>query len=183
MMAPMSRHLSRMEVEVEVDGHLWRQVADLADSGAEDAHYVVTRRDDGASVVEFGDGVHGQRPPSDSTLGVRYRHGSAYASVLLQQGRVVIDADVVEEPSGGTAGVHRGTVLDNADPLVQQRLLVRVPDVTGDESIWAAACLPGPGTQEVPAVGDGVWIAFEADDASRPVWLGRRTTGAEPAAG
>ncbi len=63
-----------------------------------------------------------------------------------------------------------------ADPLMQRRLLVRVPDFSGDELMWAAACLSVPGTQEVPAVGDGVWIALESCDPSRPIWLGQRIT-------
>ncbi len=146
----------RNEFEIEVEGHPWHQVTDLAGSGAEDPHYLVSRRDDGASVIEFGDG--------------------AYSSVLLQQGRVFIDTDVREEPVRATCGVYRATVLENADPLMQRRLLVRVPDFSGDEPMWAAACLSVPGTQEVPAVGDGVWIALESCDPSRPIWLGQRIT-------
>ncbi len=84
---------------LEVDGHPWRRVADLADSGAQDRHYAVCRRADGASVVELGDGVHGQRPPPGSSVGVRFRRGGGYSSVLLQEGRVVIDADWSEEPT------------------------------------------------------------------------------------
>ena len=166
----------RNEFEIEVEGHPWHQVTDLAGSGAEDPHYLVTRRDDGASVIEFGDGVHGRRAPSNSSIGVRYRHSGAYSSVLLQQGRVIIDTDVSEEPVRAMCGVYRATVLENADPLMQRRLLVRVPDVSGDEHVWAAACLPVPGTQEVPAVGDRVWIALESCDPSRPIWLGQRIT-------
>jgi|GEM_PF-1233499 len=166
----------RNEIEVEVDGHPWRQVTDLAGSGAEDPHYLVSRRDDGASVIEFGDGVHGRRPPSNNSIGVRYRHAGAYSSVLLQQGRVIIDTDVSEEPVRATCGVYRATVLDNADPLMHRRLLVRVPDVSGDEPVWAAACLPVPEIQEGPTVGDGVWIALESCDPSRPIWLGQRIT-------
>lgn len=166
----------RNEFEIEVDGHPWHQVTDLAGSGAEDPHYLVSRRDDGANVIEFGDGVHGRRPPSNNSIGVRYRHAGAYSSVLLQQGRVFIDNDVREELVRATCGVYRATVLDNADPLMQRRLLVRVPDFSGDEPMWAAACLPVPGTQEVPAVGDGVWIALESCDPSRPIWLGQRIT-------
>lgn len=166
----------RNEIEVEVDGHPWHQVTDLAGSGAEDPHYLVSRRDDGASVIEFGDGVHGSRPPSNNSIGVRYRHGAgAYSSVLLQQGRVIIDTDVSEEPVRATCGVYRATVLDNADPLMHRRLLVRVPDVSGDEPVWAAACLPVPEIQEGPTVGDGVWIAYESHP-SRPIWLGQRIT-------
>ena len=45
---------------------------------------------------------------------------------------------------------------------MHRRLLVRVPDVSGDEPVWAAACLPAPGIQEGPTVGDGVWIALES---------------------
>jgi hypothetical protein len=83
----------RDSLTVEVDGQRWRPVSDLAGSGTDDRHYVVRRRADGASVIEFGDGVHGQRPPADSSIGVRYRNAGAYSSVLLQEGRVVIDAD------------------------------------------------------------------------------------------
>ena len=167
----------RNEIEVEVEGHLWHQVTDLAGSGAQDPHYLLSRRDDGASVIEFGDGVHGRRPPSNNSIGVRYRHGvGAYSSVLLKQGRVIIDADVSEEPVRATCGVYRATVLDDEDPLMHRRLLVRVPDVSGDEPVWAAACLPVPEIQEGPTVGDGVWIALESCDPSRPIWLGQRIT-------
>jgi hypothetical protein len=164
----------RNEFEVEVDGHAWRQVTDLAGSGAEDRHYLVSRRADGATVIEFGDGVHGQRPPSNSSIGVRYWHAGTYLSVLMQQGRVTIDADESEHPSRPTCGVYRAVVVDNTDPLLQRRLLLRVPDIWGDEAVWAAACLPMSGAKGVPAVGDGVWIALESGDPSRPIWLGER---------
>lgn len=87
----------RERLALEVDGHRWCQVADLADSDADDQHYVVGRRADGASVVEFGDGVHGRRPPAGSSIGVRYRHAGRYSSVLVQEGRVVVDAEWTEE--------------------------------------------------------------------------------------
>jgi hypothetical protein len=162
--------------ELEVDGQRWRQVTDLADSGADDRHFVVSEGDGGASVIEFGDGVHGQRPPTSGSIGVRYRQGGGYASVLLQQGRVIIDTDGGEEPSRHTCGVYAAVVLDNSDPLERRRLFVRVPDISGDEALWAAACLPGGGTTETPAIGDGVWVALESCDPSRPVWLGLRIT-------
>ena len=94
--------------------------------------------------------------------------------------RVADDADVadaadVADSDGRVCGVHAGVVLDNTDPLMRRRLLVRVPDVTG-EALWAMACLPVPGTPGTPALGDAVWVAFESGDPSRPVWLGRRVT-------
>ena len=76
-----------------------------------------------------------------------------------------------------TCGVYAAVVLDNTDPLGQRRLFLRVPGVSGDEGVWAQACLPVPGTPGVPATGDGVWVALESCDPSRPVWLGRRITG------
>jgi hypothetical protein len=80
-----------------------------------------------------------------------------------------------EEPDRkGYVGKYRGLVVDNADPLMEHRLLVQVPDVLGTDSSWARASLPGgdAGDVEVPAPGDEVWIEFEEGDAERPVWVG-----------
>ena len=91
-----------------------------------------------------------------------------------RRGRSTGRHDEPEDPARASGGLHRATVLDNADPLEQRRLLVRVPDVSADESVWAAACLPVGDAEQVPAIGDGVWIALESGDPSRPIWLGQR---------
>jgi len=162
-----------LEIGIEVDGKPWRQVSNLDGSAPGDHHFVVRRWDDGATLIEFGDGVHGQRPSSGSSIGVRYGRGGRYSPVLLQQGRVTIDTDWGEAPSVMACGIYRATVLDNADSLVQRRLRVQVPSVSGDEAMWALACLPPGGSDGIPSIGDGVWVAFESCDPSRPVWLGR----------
>jgi Type VI secretion system/phage-baseplate injector OB domain len=77
---------------------------------------------------------------------------------------------------GSGPGLHRATVVDDADPLGQSRLLVRVPDVSGDQAVWAAACLPPSGATDLPATGTEVWVALESCEASRPIWLGQRVT-------
>jgi hypothetical protein len=159
-------------IGIEVDGARWRQVPDFAGSTSDDQHYVV-RHDDGATVVEFGDGVHGRLPSSGSSIGVLYRAGTRYSSVLLQQGRVVLDGDVAEPAPLLTCGIYRGTVTQNADLLGQRRLQVRVPGVSGDQDLWAAACLPPDGADRTPSIGDDVWVAFESGDPARPVWIGR----------
>lgn len=161
----------------EVDGESWLQVTDLAGSASEDHHYLVSRHDDGARVIEFGGSVHGQRPPSGSSIGVRRKSAGTYSSAVLQQGRVVLDNDESEESPRTTCGLYRPAVLDNADPLPQRRLLLRVYEGSGHESVWAAACLPVPEARDVPAIGTGVWIALEAGDPSGPIWLGRRVVG------
>ena len=76
------------------------------------------------TLVEFGDGVHGQAPSSGSAIGVRYRVGARYSSVLLQQGRVVLDADGGEAPPVIACGIYRATVVENADPLVRDDRLL-----------------------------------------------------------
>ena len=44
--------------------------------------YVVTTHDDGALTVEFGDGVHGRRPPTDfDPVAVRYEKVSGQITV------------------------------------------------------------------------------------------------------
>ena len=163
----------RSSIRVDVDGERWRAVPSLADSGPDDHHFVVKTGDDGATAIEFGDGEHGRRPPDGSEIGVRYRSGNRFTSVLLQQGRVVIDADWNEASGHTLCGIYRAMVVDNVDPLMKRRLRVLVPAITGDVGMWALACVPPGATEEVPAVGDQVWVAFESGDPDQPVWLGR----------
>ncbi|HEY44894.1 MAG TPA: baseplate assembly protein [Anaerolineae bacterium] len=74
-------------------------------------------------------------------------------------------------------GKYRGIVTDNQDPRNLGRIKANVPEVLGDvESGWALPCAPyagsGVGLFAIPAVGDGIWIEFEAGDVSRPIWSG-----------
>lgn len=74
-------------------------------------------------------------------------------------------------------GKHRGTVLLNADPLFQGRIIANVPSLLGVVPTgWASPCVPfagiAAGFYSVPAIGSGVWIEFEAGDISRPIWTG-----------
>ena len=118
------------------------------------------------------------RISSESFLGTgRHDRRRTHFSVLSQEGRVVVDADGGDQPSALTCGVHAATVLDDSDPLQQQRLRVEVPEVSGDQAVWAAACVPASGSGAWPAIGEGVWVAYESGDPSRPVWLGGRVTG------
>ena len=69
-------------------------------------------------------------------------------------------------------GLYLGTITDINDPDGAMRIKVMVPEVLGDEiSSWALPCVP-PGARFVPEINTRVWIAFEAGDPSRPVWVG-----------
>lgn len=74
-------------------------------------------------------------------------------------------------------GKHRGTVLNNVDPLNIGRLMVQVADVSNIlPSTWAMPCLPFAGIQHgffaVPVIGAGVWVEFEQGDPDYPIWTG-----------
>jgi hypothetical protein len=69
------------------------------------------------------------------------------------------------------AGVYRAVVVDNVDPLKQQRLKVRIPEVSPGVDQWAMPCTSG-GQTVLPSVGATVWVMFEGGQADRPVWLG-----------
>jgi uncharacterized protein involved in type VI secretion and phage assembly len=74
-------------------------------------------------------------------------------------------------------GKYRGIVRDNQDSTKRGRVKVVVPSVTGEElEQWAMPCLPytgkGVGSYFIPEVEAGVWVEFEAGDASFPIWTG-----------
>ncbi len=67
-------------------------------------------------------------------------------------------------------GRYQGSVVDDADPIGEHRLLVIVPEVWGTEAgAWAVPSLP-PGGAATPAVGDLVWVTFEGGDTDYPIW-------------
>ena len=67
----------------------------------------------------------------------------------------------------GYGGTYKAIVLDNNDPVGQNRLMVRVPDA-GVESEWASPLAGGSST--VPSVADEVLVQFEGGDTDHPVW-------------
>jgi hypothetical protein len=74
----------------------------------------------------------------------------------------------VEIVGTGYAGTYQGTVVDNIDPTMQNRLLVAVPEVSVEPG-WAKPSIESYSGQ-VPAVGDEVAILFEGGDSDYPVW-------------
>jgi Type VI secretion system/phage-baseplate injector OB domain len=73
-------------------------------------------------------------------------------------------------------GKYRGTVIDNADPMVSARLLCQVPSLPGGQLNWATPCVPYAALEQgflsVPPVGANVWIEFEGGNLDHPIWTG-----------
>ncbi|MCW3475301.1 phage baseplate assembly protein V [Limobrevibacterium gyesilva] len=87
------------------------------------------------------------------------------------------DAERMFQAIGGRFfGKYRGLVVSNTDPTSRGRLQVQAPAVMGEESVWAAPCVPYAGDSvgffALPPVGAGVWVEFEAGDPSYPIWTG-----------
>lgn len=91
MSAKLGRLIMRntYEVTVTVNGKPWRRVPNLTDAGAGDRVFTVVRTDGGKTVVQFGAGVHGARPPVGSKIAVGYRTGAGSGgntmTVVLQR--------------------------------------------------------------------------------------------------
>ena len=73
-------------------------------------------------------------------------------------------------------GKYRGFITSNEDSEGRGRLQVQVPNVMGDQLIWALPCVDYAGDQvglyNMPPVGAGVWVEFEGGDPSYPIWVG-----------
>ncbi len=73
-------------------------------------------------------------------------------------------------------GKYEGLVDTNFDPLGKGRLLVKVPAIFRDATVWAMPCVPyaGPdlGFFMMPPPDAHVWVEFAAGDPHRPIWSG-----------
>ncbi|WP_112310789.1 phage baseplate assembly protein V [Pseudogemmobacter bohemicus] len=75
-------------------------------------------------------------------------------------------------------GKYRATVLNNQDPQFQGRLQVQLSEQYGlFISTWVLPCFPragkgGASLVAMPAIGDAVWVEFEAGDPNCPIWSG-----------
>ncbi|MEO6280502.1 hypothetical protein [Roseateles sp.] len=98
------------EVEIRVDGVLWQRVESFFDAGPRDRIYLVRESDDGASHVQFGDGLRGARLPSGrGNVRATYRSGSGANGPLKADAKVSAqprlsgfeDAFLLEPVTGG----------------------------------------------------------------------------------
>src|SRR5574344_1408629 len=86
--------------------------------------------------------------------------------------------------SSAVSGIYRARVENNIDPLKIGRVQVRIPMLHGmaDSGLsveglpWAFPCFQsagyGYGSFMVPEVGEYVFIIFEDNDSSKPVYIG-----------
>lgn len=82
---------------------------------------------------------------------------------------------VGEKPVKQWLGVYKGIVINNADPLGQQRVQAQVPQVLGPASTtWASPLLP-IGTQG-PPVGTFVAVVFLGGDPDKPAYINQTST-------
>jgi hypothetical protein len=163
-----------VKIAFDIDGEVWHRVRSLEKAGPDDRAYTCTTNENGTTTIVFGDGKHGaQIPTGTDHITATYRSPQHYTTVQMQKGRVIIDNDWNETlPTRNRFyGIYRGIVAHNVDPLGQMRLQVQVPQVLGQNAVWAMPCIPA-GAATLPAVGRLVWVAFEGGDPNYPVWMG-----------
>lgn len=181
----MSRYMDRLyeeafvgtaggaRVSLLVDDVPWVRVSDFDHSGPDDQHYVLAVGEDGRASVRFGDGEHGRRPPTDGKVELRYGRGKEGLSVVIAPDRLTLSGLPQDSASGKVYGIQRAVVVEAHDPRGLGRLLVRVPRVTGEASVWALPCF-GPQSRAAGLPGEGAlgWVLYEDGDVDNPVWLG-----------
>jgi len=70
------------------------------------------------------------------------------------------------------SGVYRATVKNNLDPKKQRRLQVEIATAIGHTTDWVWPMEPANISTEVPNIGQGVWVHFQAGDHEYPIWFG-----------
>jgi hypothetical protein len=72
-------------------------------------------------------------------------------------------------PRVNVRGIHAGVCVNTKDPAGKSRIQFKLPSVTADKVPWA---ISASGRNDLPSVGDTVWIVFEEGDPQYPIWLG-----------
>ena len=70
------------------------------------------------------------------------------------------------------SGVYRATVTNNRDPKKQRRIQVELTTSVGHSTDWIWPMEAAHTSVEVPDIGQGVWVQFQAADHEYPVWFG-----------
>src|SRR5262249_26486656 len=116
-------------LEVWVGKHLWTRVDTFTGQGPDARVYVVKTTSDGASLVCFGDGVRGRRPPAETEIVADYRYGAGVAGnvdagriTLIRQRPVGIKAVVNPPPASGGADAEPAGDLRGRAPVAARAL-------------------------------------------------------------
>ena len=108
-------------------------------------------------------------PAVGAQVWVMFEHGDPAYPVWADIARTESE----EQAAGGYIGVYRGVVMDDRDPLEQNRIQVLVPEV-GETTIWAVPGRSLGPDVNLPPVGAEVWVQFEQGDPAFPIWVGIR---------
>lgn len=152
------------QLQVMVNGTVWTCVEALGDCGPDARAYQLTQDAQGRALIQFGDGVHGQRPPTgQNNITATYRigagpGGNVPAGSLTRPPLNVAGIKSVLNPvaaSGGIGAAPRGTlrrqipigVADLGRIITQEDMLTFVlnrPEI-GAATLSTAARSPGDG--------------------------------------
>ncbi len=80
------------------------------------------------------------------------------------------DTDQNADATRGYIGKYRASVVDNADPIQENRLEVIVPEVDSSP-VWATAA-DDVRYGDAPEIGADVWVEYEYGDPAYPRWVG-----------
>jgi hypothetical protein len=152
----------RADIDVLVDGQIWRQVGALEDFSTADPLYALRMTEAGFLRIDFGDGVHGRRLPSgNSNVRVRYRLGTGLAGnipagVLEAPLRPHPLVDKVRQPvnaSGGGDMESRDALKRNAPAsvLTLERAVSAVDFAhlaAAHAAVWDARAFGSPGARQ-----------------------------------
>jgi hypothetical protein len=100
-------------LDVWVNDMRWHEQPNLLDAAPRDRVFMTRRRDDGGITVQFGDGVHGARPPTGQTnVRATYRKGLGLSG-MVTPGQL---SQAIDRPAGLKGVANPDAASGGADP-------------------------------------------------------------------